>query len=520
MEKEDYSLATAALATLPTSDAVEFASWCASPDFNNPELRAYVAEYQDGLFNPNQLPSHLRGCQEEISELLKSSRGETEWGLLTTDDAIIKISDGPDGNSGKLLVISEYYFSELLRKLFPNERMTFSERRILLQLIIGKSTKKAAIEDTVSYETKKFHLKVVYQKTGLRSQQEITNYLLAQILLSSASSHSRLRPQAHADDIFFRFVDNFMGPYVRASVIQHSENERYRVIEIGDPDGYPVVCVHHLAIVHFSDEEVETIKQNGIRLICPLRLGAVSDLDPFVSTSQHMDHAMGGIELAGSLTGKKKYTLLALLGGGHYALEFLRRNPTKIESVFFLGGFYRQPTTSDSHTNFTDSIYKLAAKDYRTLRMLVKFLLRNVDDHSSLRKVWDAFTNHCESDQKFIDGIFSDAKLVSSTQYRLKHSASSITQDLLVPSKSSWQSLAESSKTTQIYFVHGTKDSLCPYSTLAKLTQQYPHFTLLPVEGAGNWVFGKYIHATFAHVRKIVNNVKECTHPIFTSGSN
>jgi len=197
MEKEDYSLATAALETLPASDPIEFASWCASPDLNTPELRAYVAEYQEGFLNINQLPAHLQSCEGQISELLERSRGETEWGVLTTDDAIIKISDSADGKSGKLLFISEYYFSEL------------------------------------------------------------TNYLLAQILLSSASTHSRLRPQAHADDTFFRFVDKFMGPYVRASVIQHSANERYRVIEIGDPDGYPVVCVHHLAVIHFSDEEYD-----------------------------------------------------------------------------------------------------------------------------------------------------------------------------------------------------------------------------------------------------------------------
>jgi len=319
MEKEDYTLATAALKTLPASDPVEFASWCSAPDLYTPELRVYVVEYQEGILGINQLPPHLEACTTQIADLLKSSRGETEWGVLTTDDAVIKITDSANGQFGKLLIISEYYFSELLRKLFPNERMTYSERRTLLQLIIGKSLKKAANEDTVSYETKKTYLKTVFQKTGLHSQQEISNYLLAQILLSSASSRSQLRPQAHADDTFFQFVDNYMGPYVRASVIQHSATERYRVIEIGDPTGHPVVCVHHLAIIHFSDEEVAAIKQQGIRLICPLRLGAISNLDPFVSTRQHLEHAVKGIELAGSLTGRKKFTLVSLLGGGHYA---------------------------------------------------------------------------------------------------------------------------------------------------------------------------------------------------------
>lgn len=505
MEQEEYSLATAALETLPASDPVEFASWCDVPDLNTPEVRPYVTEYQDGSFDNEQLPAHLQACAEQISELLETCRGQTEWGVLTTDDAIIKISDTADGQSGKLLVISEYYFSELLRMLFPDERMTYSERRTLLQLIIGKSPKKAADEDNVSYQTKKTHLKAVYQKTGLHSQQEISNYLLAQILLRSASSRSQQRPQAVADDTFFRFVEQFMGPYVRASVIQHSANERYRVIEIGDPNGHPVVCVHHLAIIHFSDHEVETIKKNGIRLICPLRLGAISNLDPFVSTRQHFEHAIKGIELAGSLTGKQKFTLVSLLGGGHYALEFMRRHPSKIHSLFFLGGFYREPTQAATHTNFTDSIYNLASKDHRTLRMLVKFLLRKVDDHNSLRKVWDAFTNHCKSDRKFIDEIFSDEKLVSSTQYRLKYSASSIAQDLLAPSNSSWQSLVQSAKHTQVYFVHGTNDSICPYSTLEKITENHPNFSLLPVEGAGNWVFGKYIQSTFGYVGQTLN---------------
>jgi len=141
--------------------------------------------------------------------------------------------------------------------------------------------------------------------------------------------------------------------------------------------------------------------------------------------------------------------------------------------------------------------------------MLVKFLLRNVDDHNSLRKVWDAFTNHCESDQKILQEIFSDTRLVSSTQYRLKYSASSITQDLLAPSGSSWRTLEESANKFHVYFIHGTNDSLCPYSTISEITKHHSNVTLLPVEGAGNWVFGKYINTTFDYVGSNLNEANE-----------
>ena len=302
-------------------------------DLNHPDLKlvqdrnglqgSAVLDYDLDHSPPVHIPNATKSISEMVEQHVRTTNTADPWGFIDAKLIILKLENHPHSKCGKLLLFGIDYIAEVLDRLFPNAGITVAERRVLLQSLSGVVLKKAAAMDNVSYETKKTQLKNVFQKTQFSSQQALSNFLITHLTLELAAKFSRRPANAESDEMFFHYVDTYMGRYVRASVVQESINKRFRVIELGDPTGTPVVCVHHLGIVNFSEEEIEEIHRNRIRLLCPLRHGALGPSDPKITLEQHSEHATAGIDLAISMTGRKSAVVVSLLSGCLYAINYV-----------------------------------------------------------------------------------------------------------------------------------------------------------------------------------------------------
>ena len=305
MHSEEIELAKTALRVLPENGPREFEQWYRSTsgkeEHQSPSCKKHpfaIVNYDLTSATPIEFPSDYKHFTDIVVQHLRTSTDSGPWGILREDVVVLRVSDQPASRSGRIILLLADYFSVLLNKLFPHANITHSERHTLLQILIGYSLKQAAEQDQVSYETKKSQIKSVYNKTNIRRQQELSSFLTAHITLEVAAEYSRFKNQAKTDAEFFHYVDNYMGEYVRASVIQESADNRFRIVEIGDPAGLPVVCIHHLGTLGFSRAEIKLIRNLGIRLICPLRHGAIAPTDRKLSAAAYLEHTIAGIDLA------------------------------------------------------------------------------------------------------------------------------------------------------------------------------------------------------------------------------
>ncbi len=467
---------------------------------------SFVLEYDLRRTPSVQLPSPVLSIMDTIDQHLRHSDSADPWGFIEEQWIILKLEKQPFSNCGKLLLFNNEFISKNLEKLFPNAGITNAERRMLLQSLAGITLKGAAELDSVSYETKKSQLKSVFRKTHLNSQQALSNFLLTHFTLELTSKLSRNSGSAESDDMFFHYVDTYMGSYVRASVVQESANKRYRIIEIGDPTGTPVVCVHHLGIVNFSEEEINYIYHNGLRLICPLRHGALGPADPKITSEQHLEHAVAGIELAVSLTGRKNTVVLSLLSGCMYALHYCKRHAEKVDKLIMLGASYKPPLDTPVTSKFKKNLHDLAMGSERTLELAISTMLDSVDQPVKLKKVVQESNNNGVADNLTIDELFSDENQVAAMQHRLRNSPQSIVQDLKKQAVKDWTLLQHIGLATEVHFIHGSEDALIPIDNINHLITQLSGARIHIVEGAGNWIFGRYTSRTTSIIRSIIDS--------------
>jgi len=505
MDRSDIQIAKKILGVLDDSDGITFDHHDLKLVTGNSRFEGYALfDYDLKKAPPARLPQSVEYMAEMILDHLRSSNPSDPWGVINGELVMLKLSDQPGSSSGRLFLLHMNYISDLLNKLFPNTRITPAERKALLQSLSGISLKYAASLDNVSYETKKSQLKSVFQKTQLPKQQTLSNFLITHLTLDIATKSTRRSVNAESDEMFFHYVDSYMGSYVRASVVQESANKRYRVIEIGDPAGMPVVCVHHLGIINFSEEEISEIYRKRIRLICPLRHGALGPEDPKVTSAEHMEHAISGIDLAVSLTGHQDVTILSLLSGCLYAINYLEKYEDKVGKLIMLGASYRPPVKMNSISTLKKNLHKLAVERESTLESTVSTMLESVDQPEILKKVMKESQNNGNADNQVIEELFSDDSQVHAMQHRLRHSPLSIVEDIKIQSSNDWTALQGIE--TKIHFIHGSEDELISIENIRNLLDRKEGMKLHVVKGAGNWIFGKYTSQTMAIVRKVIDD--------------
>ncbi len=504
MPDSDIELAKAALRVLPENEPSEFERWYQSPNSNNSPTASpnatsdcIVVNYNLNLANPLDLPPSLIQFEQTIHRYLRNTSFSDPWGMLNDEIVLLKLSDQPNSRAGRLLLFKITFVSALFKRLFPGEQISPGEQMTVLQTLSGLTLREAAKLDGVNYETKRTQLKAVFQKTQIKRQQTLSSFLIAHLTLEVVASHSRQPTGKETDEQFFNYVDNFMGAYVRASVIQESPDKRYRIIEIGDATGVPVVCIHHLGILNFSVDDINHIRAQGVRLICPLRQGAIGPLDEKISAEQHIEHAIEGIDLAVSLVPKDHVQIVTVLSGCYYALHYINRYPSKISNLTMISAAYKPSHSNRSLTGFKRNLHSLAMRNPKMFAAAVSFLVSQVENPEKLRKVWKESLNGSESDFAQVDAVFEDEQQLASMQHRLKHSAVSIIRDLQIQAKADWTLIESAPKSLPVHFIHGDCDTVIPIKNVQEFVDQRHNTFLHEIEGAGNWAFGDYTNKVY-----------------------
>ena len=501
------AIARTVLEILPDNAATEFEDLYKHGELTDSKVLSdslpwMIADYDLDRTQIIRLPASARHLTELIEHHLLNGEHSTPWALSHRDAIILRISDQLYARTGQVLLFSLCFITKLLHRLFPRDRMTPAEVKTVMQLLSGMTLKQAAEQGFVTYETKKTHLKSVFQKTQINRQQDLSTLLIIHLTLDVAAKWSREQSKGACDEVFFNYCDNYLGRRVRTSVIKES-GRRFRLLELGDLSGEPFVCIHHLGLFHFNEQEIDALYEKGIRFICPLRNGALGPSDEYLSDEQNFKHTIKGIELACSLIPSKKARIVTLQSGCHYALAYALRKPDSIEKLIFLGASPVPEFEPAKLSAFMRGLQALALKHRITLKAAITFLNRRVSHPAQLKKVMLEVYKHGEADTRVIERLFSDHRQVHAMQCRLKESSLSIAQDFRIRASADWVQFQGISENIEIHFVHGDDDKLVPIDSVSALARQRPNTYLHSVSSAGNLLFDEHTTKVLAVLQRI-----------------
>ena len=451
-----------------------------------------------------RIPASASRFKNLINKHLTEPLHSTQWALLHQDAVALRMSEKPDGREGRILLFAIEFITDLLHRLFPNHKFTRAEIRIVMQVLVGISLKHAAEQDFVSYETKKTQLRSVFQKTEIKHQRDLSMMLISHLTIDIAANWSRRASLkvGTPDDVFFEYADRYLGKYARASVIKES-NQHFRILELGDLTGTPIIFIHHLGLFHFHEKDIKLIRDKGIRLICPLRSGALGPQDEYLTDDQNLEHALKGIDVALTLIAENNAPLLSLQSGCHYAVQYTDRKPDNVSKLLMLGASPVPTNDVGNLSVFMRGLQTLALKHLLTLKATITFLNKRVNDENQLKKVMLGVYKHGSADKLEIENLFADERQVAAMQCRLKNSAMSIVQDLRFRALTDWSRFQSIPARIPIYFIHGDADKLAPKESLSPLIALRCNTQLHSVENVGNLLLGQQTSKLFDLILQI-----------------
>jgi len=432
---------------------------------------------------------------EKISELQQG-----HLGLVVDNVAIYHFSALRKPHAGKLILVSLSTIQLIINELYTQPNLNSSELRLAVLVSMNYSLREAAILDGQAYETKRSQIKIVYQKLNLNRQAEVGQVLLVNIL-------SNFWPRTHSPNkqgyCLATYVDTYLPNTTRSHIIAGANGVQNRYLDFGPINGRPIVYLHHLGLVYFTDNDIDQLHELNLRLICPMRNGALEPEEKSLSLSDQLSHANQSVEVVRKLFFGDKISVACPLNGVFYGMEYSRCYPRNVENLIFIGACYKDSESKSPANNVRNYALKIALNRPWILDKLLSYVASRSKETNYLRNLF--LRSHSDSpvDYEYGKLVFKDEKFDRAYQYRVSHSLSSIKHDLHLQADQNWQNIG--SVVERIHFIHGIEDGVNPINIIESFVDDLPNAELHPVDGAGSMVHQQKTSEVFQLLSSIVS---------------
>ncbi len=173
------------------------------------------------------------------------------------------------------LIIPVALFNVIVDMSNRTLRLTAAEKRIIFDLLGGRSVRQSAEAANVSFETRRVQLKSACAKLDCSGQTDVIRLLLGQLapLAQIVGQGSGIESPAS------RFVREHLPDDVRLFLKPHSHKGDLRWLELGASDGTPVVLVHGVMLPLLLKAAGTALDLRNVRLIMPIRRGYLEPID-------------------------------------------------------------------------------------------------------------------------------------------------------------------------------------------------------------------------------------------------
>lgn len=460
----------------------------------------FDCEMCDGLPRPLKHSDRSHPLWQEIAAALEH-QGRHGGGTVLKAHLVFVLEPDVE-RPARILAVHDEAIVRCLRPIIDQGQITAAELRLLKQLICGCDLAEAARADGVAHETKRSQFKSLARKFGARSQGELTSRALAHLLMGSMGKPTG--GGQGTDNLFIALADEFM-PGARCHKLQGTGRTRHRFIDLGPFDGRPVIFVHPQILPDFRAEDMDALSVSGLRLIMPLRNGAMAQGCPTLNVSDHLDHACEGIDLVRRHFVGDRADLLLCISGAAYGIEYARRHPQAIASLAFVGAPARSASCSSAAARLRNGLLRLATSDGALFLRMMDFLDRRINRPDTLRRLLAHYYRPCPADLEIVDAEYAAAHGGERVRKQITASMASIKHDLHHQVRPRWNDLPMGS--IPVMFFHGDKDFFYPIESVRRLADELGGLPVHAIPNAGQLLYYRHFAPLMEAYQRFVMKV-------------
>lgn len=409
--------------------------------------------------------------------------------VLNVQEPSVQEPSAPD--TGRLIFVED---GQLLR-IHQTSSLTPAELRTLKQILCGHSLRDSAATDSVSYETKRSQFKSLGNKIGIRRQADVVTYTLTRLM----ANNLRIDTEQTLHDEVRAYHREHLPADTRLHILVGDDGLHHRIFDMGPIDGTTLICLHPQIFPGFRQHDIDSLHERHLRLLWPLRHGQMAPSDPVLSSSAYIAHSLQSIDMARSLQiDCSTTTLVALVSGGYFAIEYALKNP-QTDQLIFVGASYKTGVSDSFSDKFRYGMIKLAASNKPLTRMLLHFVGRKFRDKHLLTKFFLNLYSQCETDLRVLDEEFSSESNLTAIQRRILSSENSILRDFFVHARPNWQSL--STLGGKFAFIHGQCDSAHSIDDIRTLATRH-NAAVTELDGLGQLLY-------YDHLEPLLDSINE-----------
>ena len=422
-------------------------------------------------------------------------------GLPLPGHLVLTMNSGPD-HPARIVAVSDEAILAALPVVSRESSVTASELRILKQLLCGFNLSDAATRDNVSHETKRTQFKSLCRKLGARSQNELTSAALTRILLNLTIGNTEAA--SGGDRLFIELAREFI-PDARAFLLNGASGMDHRFLDIGPIGGRPVVFLHSQVVPDLRYSDVAALHQHRVRLVMPLRNGAMASSFRRLDVDAHLDHACEGIDLARSHFCGDRADMLPCISGSVYGLEYARRYPDRVRSLAFVGAPVKPNTGPATAGRLRAGMFALASRHWGVYSRVIEFYGRRIQSPETLRKLLLDVYRPCLADLAVIKAEYAAPHGGERVRKMFSTSVESLKHDFYHQTHSRWDMLPRNRFPTS--FFHGTHDFIHSIADVRELAQGYDNVAIHPIQGAGQLLYHRHFEPMLAAYKAFLDQV-------------
>ncbi|MEQ8601114.1 MAG: alpha/beta hydrolase [Devosia sp.] len=460
-----------------------------------------VCRTLDGFLIPDAQEERIHPVWVDIEAL---GQPVPAAGGLVLNNHMAFALDTARGDSIRLLVKSDVQLCQSLTELLvAGEQPTKAELRVLKQLLCGIGLSVAAKADGVGHETKRSQYKSLARKLGVRSQAELSSRVLAHLLFEHRNDADS-PPSAH-DDLFVDLIEAFV-PAARVARLRSRNGEWHRFIDIGPVSGHPIILLHSQILPDIRPEDVALLETAGIRLVIPLRHGAMAGPADRLDVTAHLDHACDGIDLARSHFCGEQADLLPCVSGCAYGIEYARRHPERVRSIGFLGTCIKPSTGLGAAGRLRAGLLSLASAHWRLLSNVLDFYGTRLKDPAALRRFFVRHYSECAADLAVVEAEYARPHQGERARQMFAASLQSIKQDFYHQANPRWDRFPVGQFPAA--FFHGADDFIHEPEAVKSLAQRYGEVPVHFIPSAGQLLYYDHFGPMLDAYAGFLENIK------------
>ena len=408
-----------------------------------------------------------------------TTKGPFASRVLINELLFFRVANPQDYTKAFVVAFTLAGLSAFCKARSDTDQLTQAELRTLAQLLTGVELKKAALDDSVSYETKRTQLKSINAKLGFGRQIDLVAELLSDILLEIIS-HTAAE-NVKKTTIMEQYLTMYAPRQIRHYKVQSKRGNTIPVIDLGPISGKPMILLQTAIPANIGEEFIDGLHEHDIRLLCPVRNGALNPEDPLISFEDHLDHAVDGITTAFDLIGVDTCVLHASGPSSRIAIEFARRNPKAVAGIIFQSIMDDKSAHFFSSPNLAASISNLAVNNPLALNLVLKFLKKKIQDPLGPQKLLTSAFQKNPQDLALLKKEMFSPELSERLRFILSNSIYALLHDFRLIADAGWDQVAELD--LPMLFIHGENDKICTLASVKKLVGQLQQARVMTIEG-------------------------------------